>query len=48
MVESNPIESIENNLVESTECNFIEHNSIYKSNLNNQKFRINEISKIKD
>ena len=32
----------------SIECNFIEHNSIDTSNLNNQQFRLNKISEIKD
>ena len=32
----------------STECNSIEHNSIDTSNLNNQQFRLNKISKIED
>ena len=40
MVESN---SIENNPAESIECN-----SIDKSNLNNQQFRLNKISEIED
>ena len=43
MVECNSIKSIENNPVE-----FIEHNSIDKSNLNNQQFRLNKISEIED
>ena len=45
MVESNSIEcnSIEYNSIES-----IKHNSIDTSNLNNQQFRLNKISKIED
>ena len=46
MVESNFIESIKNNPVKFVECNFTEHNSIDTSNLNNQQFRLNKISKI--
>ena len=34
---------VESNFIES-----IEHNSIDKSNLNNQKFRLNKVSQIED
>ena len=36
------------NLVISTECNFVECNSIEKSNVNNQQFRLNKINEIKN
>ena len=35
-------------MTDLTECNFTECNSMKKSNLNNQQFRLNEINEIKD
>ena len=48
MVEDNFLESIENKPIKSIECNCIKHNSIDTSNLSNQQFRLNKISKIEE
>ena len=45
MVKSN---SIECNSIESNSIKSIEHNLVDTSNLNNQQFRLNKISEIKD
>ena len=39
---------VESNSIECNSIKFIEHNSIDTSNLNNQQFRLNKISKIED
>ena len=45
MVECN---SMESNSIERSSIESIEHNSMDTSNLNNQQFRLNEISEIED
>ena len=42
------IKSIECNSIEGNSIESIEHISIERSNLNNQKFRLNKISQIED
>ena len=42
------IKSIESNSIECNSIESIEHNFIAASNLNNQQFRLNKTSEIKD